>query len=268
MNIHSFDEATELELESGIFRGKTSAAYANMVGPFGGVTAATLLRAVIEHPERIGEPIALTINYAAPIDDGEFFIKAKPARTNRSTQHWVLELFQGKETIITGTAVTAIRRETWSDTELQFPSVPSPEAIPRLSTEGFPKWMNSYDIRVVKGVPNITLADVIDEDSATIQWIEDDPKRPLDFLSLTSMSDAFFPRVYIRLNKLLPASTVSLTIYFHVTGETLTSYGSQPVLGHARGLRYNNGFFDQAAEMWSKDGVLLATSTQMVYYKD
>lgn len=269
MNRHPFDVATELVNESGTFRGQTSKAYDNMVGPFGGYTASILLKAVLEHPERLGEPIALTINYAAPIADGEFFVKAKPARTNRSTQHWVLELFQNDETIITGTAVTAKRRETWSATERKFPNVPKPESVQSISTEGLPQWMNSYDIRVIKGFPEIKVENPEEnEDSITIQWVQDKPERPLDFLSLTSMCDAFLPRVFTRRNKMLPASTVSLTIYFHVEKETFTSLGSGPVLGYARGLRFNNGYFDQMAEIWSENGILLATTTQMVYYKD
>lgn len=268
-NMHPFDLATKLISESGVYRGNTSEAYDNMVGPFGGFIAATLLRAVLEHPERIGEPLALTINYAAPIANGEFFIKANPARTNRSTQHWLLELFQGEETIITGTAVTAKRRETWSDTEVKFPSVPDPEKVPSIPLEGSPKWVRSYDIRVVKGFPHIASENLKEnDDSETIQWVQDHPKRTLDFLSLTAMSDAFFPRVFVRRNKILPASTVSLTIYFHEDDETLTSLGADPILGVTRGLRFNRGFFDHTGEMWSKNGILLASTTQVVYYKD
>ena len=50
---HSFDESIRLEpVEAGVLRGKTTAAWANMVGPFGGTTAATMLAAVLQHPER------------------------------------------------------------------------------------------------------------------------------------------------------------------------------------------------------------------------
>ncbi|MDN8837055.1 thioesterase family protein, partial [Staphylococcus aureus] len=65
---HPFDLATQLtQQKPGMYSGQTSSAYANMVGPFGGVIASTLLRAVLEHDDILGEPISLTINYAAPI---------------------------------------------------------------------------------------------------------------------------------------------------------------------------------------------------------
>src|SRR5699024_779857 len=140
---HPFDKATTLTFQDGVFKGKTSEAYANMVGPFGGVIAAQLLQAVIEHPDCQGEPIALTINYAAPVIDGDFIIKANPARTNRSTQHWVIELSQADGVVITGTALTAKRRETWSTTELEMPDVPGPEKVPVLPSQGLPTWVRN-----------------------------------------------------------------------------------------------------------------------------
>src|SRR5687767_6659654 len=98
MTTHSFDQALRLESvggdSSGTWRGHTSPDYWNMVGPFGGTTAATALRAILLHPSLLGEPIALTVNYAAALAEGSFTVIAKPVRTNRSTQHWAVELSQ------------------------------------------------------------------------------------------------------------------------------------------------------------------------------
>jgi hypothetical protein len=52
--------------------GHTSQAYWNMIGPFGGATAAVMLQAALVHPERLGDPIALTVNFAGPIGEGDF----------------------------------------------------------------------------------------------------------------------------------------------------------------------------------------------------
>ena len=93
--LHPFDQAIALELQpDGHWLGHTSPAYANMVGPYGGITAAQMLNAVLLHPQRLGDPLALTVNYAAGVADGPFVLQARPARTNRSTQHWVIELLQ------------------------------------------------------------------------------------------------------------------------------------------------------------------------------
>jgi len=86
--MHPFDTATLLETQpDGSFRGHTSPAYANMVGPFGGATAACLLQAPMQHPARLGEPVALAVNFASALADDEFSIVARALRTNRSAQH-------------------------------------------------------------------------------------------------------------------------------------------------------------------------------------
>ena len=40
------------------------------------------------------------------------------------------------------------------------------------------------------------------------------------------------------------------------------------VLGSARAQVFRQGFFDQSAQIWSASGVLLASSHQIVYYKE
>jgi hypothetical protein len=52
---HLFDQAIELIADGGDrFVGATHPAWANMVGPFGGISAATALNAVLQHPQRMG----------------------------------------------------------------------------------------------------------------------------------------------------------------------------------------------------------------------
>lgn len=66
-----FDDGIALEaLGDGLLRGRTVPQWANMVGPFGGITAATLLRAVELQSDVHGFPVALTVNYLAPIATG------------------------------------------------------------------------------------------------------------------------------------------------------------------------------------------------------
>jgi len=92
---HTLDEATRLvPLGEGWWTGAAHPAYANMAGPFGGVTAAALLNAVLLDPRRAVEPIALTVNFCGPIADGEFEIETKLQRGGRTTQHWSMELRQ------------------------------------------------------------------------------------------------------------------------------------------------------------------------------
>ena len=197
--LHPFDRATRLAANAdGSLTGRFDPAYAHAVGPFGGITAATLLNAALVHPARLGTPVALTVNYAGPVTEGEFRIDAVPVRTNRSTQHWSITLTQGGEVSTTASAVFALRRETWTATDAGFPEVPPPAEVPRLPTEKLTPWFRNYDIRLVRGRPIDTSRPAEELDSLTQFWIRDEPARPLDFASLAAICDAFFPRIFVR----------------------------------------------------------------------
>jgi acyl-CoA thioesterase len=266
---HPFDDAIALNLQhDGRFSGATSPAYANMVGPFGGVTGATLLNAVLQHPARLGEPIALTINFASALEDGGFEIEARPVRTNRSTQHWIVELLQNGEIAATATAVCALRRETWSAPEAQAPAdLPPADSLPRGDLSGRPAWVRRYDMRFASGGMPEAFDGQEQADSRTSVWLRDEPPRPLDFASLAAICDSFFPRIFLRRRLLAPIGTVTLTTYFHADAGLLAAQGERAVLGCARALNFRNGYFDQSAEVWSDAGQLLASTHQMVYYK-
>lgn len=267
---HPFDRATGLVRQAdGTFAGQTDPAYANMVGPFGGITAATLLNAVLLHPERQGDPVALTVNYAGPVVDGAFRIDAVPMRTNRSTQHWSITLSQGDEVATTASAVFALRRDTWATTDAGFPEVPVPADVAATSLSHAPRaWTRNYEMRFVRGLLLDTSKPAEALGSETVLWIRDQPARTLDFLSLAAICDAFAPRIMVRRPQRVPAGTVSITVYFHADADLLQTCGDRPVLGVARASHFGRGYHDQLAEVWSDDGRLLATSHQIVYFKE
>lgn len=265
---HPFDHAIAMEGSTdGIFKSRTTPAYANMVGPFGGVTAAAFVQAVQRHPDRLGDPLALTVNYAAPVADGEYEITAVPARTNRSTQHWQLEQRQRGAVTTTATAVFGAHRDTWSDTETAMPSTPSPDAVPAGGFPDFITWARNYELRFIDGaIPD--QEGVENPVSTSTLWVRDAPARALDFPALTALCDVFYPRVFLRRGRFVPAGTVSLTVHFHADAAELAAHGDDYVLGTARTHRFSRGFFDQTARLWSRNGTLLASSHQMVYFKD
>lgn len=265
---HPFDQAIALEATApGRYRGRTHAGYANMVGPFGGVTAATALQALLAHPERLGEPVALTVNYCAALADGAFEVIAEPARTNRSTQHWAVSIEQDGQTVLTATALTAVRRETWGAQDERMPAVLSPAAVGRPNMAAPVEWVRRYDIRIVEGpIPRVW--DGSGDASRTTLWVRDEPARALDFASLAALCDVFYPRVWLRRATRVPAGTVSMTVYFHAGAAELAAVGTGWLLGQAQASALRNGFFDQRAQLWSQAGALLATTHQVVYYKE
>jgi acyl-CoA thioesterase len=262
-----FDQAIALHsAAAGQYQGATHAAWQNMVGPFGGITAANMLQAVMQHPQLLGLPVSLTVNFCAGVAEGSFDIVAHPARTNRSTQHWTVEMLQNGEVVTTATVVTAARRSTWSSDETVMPDVPPPDAVPRAKPLPF-AWVQRFDMRPITGdLPLVW--DGRESDTLSRLWARDAQQRAVDFVSLTALSDLFFPRVFLRRATRVPIGTVSMTVYFHAGQAELDSLGSGFVLGQARAQRFFNGFFDHSAQLWSEAGTLLATTHQVVYYKE
>lgn len=265
---HPFDDAIALAPQGeGVMQGATSPAYANFIGPYGGITAAQVVNAVLQDPRRVGDPIALTVNYAAALADGAFTAHARPARTNRSTQHWIVELRQGDDTVITATVMTAVRRDTWSGHEAQPPEVPRPADVPRTPRQGV-EWLNRYDMRFFEGFVPRRWQGQGEPESRTRLWVRDEPLRPLDFASLTAMADIFFPRIWLRRATQTPIGTVTMTVYYHADAAQLAATGTDYLLVQAKGQGFRNGYFDHAGQLWNEAGDLLATTHQVVYYKE
>lgn len=268
--IHPLDLATTLDNPGADIRiGHTSEDYWAFVGPFGGASAAILMRAVVDHPQRLGDPLALTVNYCAPLAKGVYEVHAKPSRTNRSTQHWTLELRQGGEAVLTGTAVTAVRRDSFSHTPVVPPEVPPPgDVAPYRMREGGPAWVNRYDFRFAAGAPRFGAPDDGAIHSALSHlWLRDAPARPLDHVALAALSDAFIARIFHVQGQMIPFGTVSLTTYFLGTADEMARQGDRHLLGVADAKRFHRNYFDQSIELWSADGALLATGMQVAYFK-
>ncbi|WP_247869748.1 thioesterase family protein [Herbaspirillum sp. ST 5-3] len=263
---HPFDQAISLTRgEDDLFYGHTSEHYWNAISPFGGTTVATLLQAILTHPQRLGDPLALTVNFAGPIKKGPFTARVHPVRTSRSTQHWQMEIRQGEESepVITGTAVFAVRRETWSDTESKLPEVAGPERLASYVRPVAVPFLQMYDLRYADCDP---LGG--SESSVTQCWISDVPERVIDFPAIAAYCDVFVPRVFVRKGAPIPIATVTLSINFHVDNAMLAQHEGTQAFGKAKANAFNGGFYDQEAQLWSRDGTLLATTHQLVWFRD
>ncbi len=265
---HLFDDATRVSAGDSRWVGRTSPDYWAFVGPFGGATAATILRALIDHPQRSGDPLALTVNFCAAIAEGDFDLDVRLVKANRSTQHWCVEMTQGSDEVLTlATAVFAERRPSWSHQQAKFPQAkPFEQIIPYSKPAA--SWIKQYDLRFVEGEPRFGDApQAVPQDAFTKWWIGDRVPRKIDALSLMSMSDAFFARVFHARQKLVPFGTVSLTTYFHVDAEELAAEDISRVLATADAKIFHKSYGDQSGELWSPSGRLLATTQQIAYFK-
>jgi len=267
---HELDEATRLErLGEGRYAGATHPAYANMAGPFGGVTAAALLNAVLVDPRRLADPIALTVNFCGPIAEGAYEVQTKLQRGGRTTQHWSLELLQKDVVCATASVVCGARKPVWSHYPVKGPSAPPPETVPEMPNGFRPEWVRRYVFRFFEGeLENYPRSDGVIQSPRTAAYIQDAPARPLDLLSLAALSDAFFVRIMHARGTFQPMATVSLTTYFHAAAEELSALGATPLIGEADAAIFHNGFADQSCALWTPDGRLVANGVQITWYKE
>jgi acyl-CoA thioesterase len=270
--MHPLDEATALAGAPGSARrGRTSDAYWTFISPFGGASAATALRAVLEHPDREGDPLAVTVNFCAPIERGEFDVHVRRVRANRSSQHWQVEVRQGssEEAVLTASVVTAVRRDSWHHQPARAPALPPFEAMPAFDNAGSLSWVAQYGFRFAEGLPSLGETGIAEppRSARSLVWLRDAVPRPLDFVSLLAMSDAFFGRIFQVIGRIPPFGTVSMTTHFHAAGEELAAHGETPLAALADARVFHRSFCDQSAELYGAGGQLLATSTQVAYFR-
>jgi acyl-CoA thioesterase len=173
----------------------------------------------------------------------------------------------GGEVATLATAVFAERRPSWSHQPAPFPHAAAFEQTLPYAKVAAP-WVKQYDFRFVEGEPKFGAAPSATPASAYSKlWIGDRIPRKIDVLSLMSMSDAFFGRVFHARNELVPFGTVSLTTYFHADAQDLAAEDTSRVLAIADASIFHKSFGDQRGELWSPQGRLLATTTQIAYFK-
>lgn len=271
MTSHPFDIATAVSRrDDGSFTARTSADYRTFVGQFGGTTAATLLRALLAHPEHRGEPVALTVNFAAPLEAEAYRIDTRLVRANRSTQYWSLDVLQGDDPApcANATAILAERRPTWSHHSASPPAPRPRETLTQHDAGATVPWVYRYRFHFDAGAPVRAEAPLSPSAPAFSQlWLSDAQERVVDVFSLASMADAFFGRIFHVRGVIVPFGTVSMTTYFHADSQELAGLATSSLIGRVDARRFHRSFGDQTGELWSPDGRLLATTHQIAYFK-
>ncbi|ETB46337.1 acyl-CoA thioesterase, partial [Mycobacterium avium 11-0986] len=142
---------------------------------------------------------------------------------------------------------------------------PPPERLPSVDP-GLVRWTGRYDMRYVEGAMPGRGEDPSPSSTSTL-WVRDKAGRPVDYPALAALCDIFYPRVFLRRGGFVPSGTISLTTYFHADQHELDAVGDDFVLASAHANRFDRGYFDQSARVWTRQGGLLASSHQVVYFK-
>lgn len=257
---HPFDVSTGIErLAEGRWAADIDEGWFAPIGPNGGYLASVLLRACIAavaDPER--HPRSLTLHYLRPPKPGAAEVAVQVERVGGSVSSLSARLEQDGRLCVL--ALAAFSREMPSAGEW---SGPMPEAAPAASLERIPapkvapEIFRRLDVRMAIGSPPFAGG----AEARTGGWLAFDPPRPVDALACATLVDAFWPAPFVRLQGPIAAPTIDLTIHFRRALPPTDEPTS--VLGLFTSRTSAAGFFEEDAELWSPDGVLLAQSRQL-----
>ena len=234
-------------------------------GLWGGYAIGLALRVLEAEPDAAGEPLSITLTYAAQIPDGEVDIRLRQVRQGKSIGVWEVQLHvAGSDDIGVHAMVTmAVRPETTPFAMAAMPNAPDPETVPPAQ----PPFSNTH--------PSATLFERRPVDprpmgpggaTHTLTWVRA-RDGTLDKAVLGMLADGSPPPMFSVVSGVRMSTTLTLTIYLHATVEELAEVGDDYILVEYDGRVGGRGATDERSSYWRRDGKLLATSEQLAWYR-
>lgn len=244
------------------WHGRADPAYEAIMGMYGGMTAALLLKAVMSEGNVQGTPSALTVNFVRAVTPGnEIAIRTRLLGATRSIQHWTAELSHAGSSDVQAAAsvVTTTRRESDRFVQPRMPEVPPPEGLEMFCPPG-PSGQQS-PLRLALGAAFDT------GQSHSAAWIREVSGRKIDAVQIAFLCDNYAPRAFYIGKGPRPSSTVTYSVYFLATADELAEIGDDYMLIEAVGTQAAQGTVGSRVNLWSRAGVLLATSEQLCWFR-
>jgi acyl-CoA thioesterase len=233
-------------------------------GMFGGWAAAIALRAVAAHDDSPARPSALTVNFVRQILPGtELVARTRCVGASRSVSHWLCELdpVDGDETFATASIVLTTRRDTDAHIDVVMPDSPEPDTVDPVFPIQAPGG-GRLSMRPIDGFPPFGRTS-----TESTAWVRDLSGRAVDHAQLAFLADHRPPRSWYWGEGPRPSATLTLSVWFHATDDELAAVGDDEVLSEAFGVRGAQATSEEHARLWSRSGVLLASSVQLAWYR-
>jgi acyl-CoA thioesterase len=262
--------ADTIELRSAgdnLWEGDVDPDYRGFGSQFGGWTGAALLKGAMVEPGARGEPLSLSVLFTESISEGPYQISTRLLRSGARLQFWRSELAQGGKLCAHAQATFGVRRETVAFTDAMMPDPPPPDDRDLRAFAPPSNFGAQYHMRWITPGPRDPDHDP-NMAASSLVWIRDKRDRPVDVLMLAAMADLAPPRVMWKKPTVMGSSTVSMTTHFHATADELREVGPDWILSEVHCRRCEGGYFDHELKLWSRGGVLLATSEQVAAFRD
>ncbi len=229
-------------------------------GPNGGYLAAIVLRAVLaEVADRTRRPRSMTLHYLRPPVEGACEVVVTVERAGRGLTTVSARLLQDGRVCILALVALGVDRPGPSLHDHTAPTVAGPEDLPPRPERaaGAPDipFRHRFEIRPALG----TLPFAAGAEAITGGWIRTADRDPVNDVLLATITDAWPPAVFSRLEAPVGVPTVELTIHFRAAPTNRPEW----CLVRFRTLEVGDGYLEESGEIWSDDGRLLAESRQL-----
>lgn len=257
--MNQFDQDTAVtSLGGGIYEAQLSDRWKVILGPNGGYLMAIVLRAMqaeINDPERI--PRSLTLHYLSAPVGGPLQIITSIERAGRNLSTITARFTQNDKLIGIGIAAFGKARDGIAFNDWPAPDVTLPKELENWDPfDGHgPVFLKNWHIRHALEV---------DESRArTGGWMRLADTRTPDALSVAAMTDTWFPPLFMKTQRPLPAPTIDLTVHFRSDVNALELGPEAWVLGVFETRVAADGYFEEDGCLWDEQGRLLAHSRQL-----
>jgi acyl-CoA thioesterase len=228
-----------------------------IAGPNGGYIGAIIVRALAADPELDSRPLrSITIHYLGRPEAGPAEIHVEADRHGRSVSFTRGRFVQAGRTLANAAAVFADDRDGVELDTTEPPRVPPPGQAEQLpdSPGGMP-FARQLDYRPAIGGRLFSAGD----HALTGGWMRFRDERPLDAAALVALCDSWFPAVFAVVQDPVPVPTLELTVHFRAPLPRPHDW----TLGRYSTRLARDGFLEESAEIYSREGELLAESRQL-----
>lgn len=230
-------------------------------GPNGGYVAALVLRAMTAAVAgRDHGPLparSLTVHFLRPPDTGPAEVEVTVEHAGHVTCFLSSRLIQGGEVKAKAMAVFSGEREGPAFDRSEMPDVPPPEDLEEWDTEQAPVAVfGRYRAKLIRGIPGEA-----GEKADTMGWIRLRDDQPVDPVLAAAVLDVWYPAPFTVFRELPFAPTLEYTVHF----PRVLPIPGEPDWNVIRltAEEGTEGHFSEDAELWSRDGRLLAKARQM-----
>jgi len=202
-------------------------------------------------------PRSLNVHFLRPPTAEPAKIEVTVEHAGRVTVFLSARMVQDDEVKAQAMAVFSGERDGPNFDKSQMPEAPAPEELEEMDTEQAPVAVfGRYRAKFIKGVPGEA-----GDKAETMGWIRLRDEQPVDPVLAAAVLDVWYPAPFVVFEELPFAPTLEYTVHFPRTipepgppdWNLIRLTAEEGVEGH----------FSEDAELWSRDGKLLAKARQM-----